>query len=107
MRWLGRALPAGHSWQSRLTPAFRNVLWVAVKLRTSQIRVITSAVEGHSSALIERLEFAFRRANINLPRAVDAPRGVVAELFPVGDPAGKPAQSEHDGEHVRRDAHGP
>src|SRR5258707_11442602 len=60
-----------------------------------------------SPALVHRQELPFGWSGINLAGTVDAAGRVVAQFLPVGDPAGKAAQGEHDGEHVRWKSHGP
>src|SRR3954463_3919655 len=55
--------------------------------------------------LIDRHEVPELLAGVDLARPADLGLLVVDHLLPVGDPAGQAAEREHDGEHVRRDAH--
>src|SRR5262249_36909564 len=47
-----------------------------------------------------------RRPRVDLPRAADLGVRILHLLAPVGDPARQAAESEEDGEHVRREAEG-
>src|SRR5579863_9169260 len=71
------ALPAGHSWQSRRAPTFRNVLWVAVK------RSKCADVLHHQ--ILQRLA-VIRRAN----------EALVEALVGVGKPVGIQAHQVQD-----------
>ena len=52
-----------------------------------------------------RCDFTQVRTGVHLTRTGDA-LGSVVHFQPLGDPARQAADGEHDGEHVRRDAHG-
>src|SRR5580698_3908896 len=56
------------------------------------------------SALVDRRVLAQLLARVDLPRTADLRVLVLDHLFPVSDPPRQPAEGEHHGEHVGRDA---